>query len=329
MTKLAPIMQGFFTDHLMTQRHASPHTVASYRDTFKLLLGFAHQRSGKLPAQLDVADLDAALIGAFLTHLEAERGNSVATRNARLTAIRALFRYASLHAPEHAALIARVLAMPAKRTDTTIVCFLTQDELDALIAAAGTGSWHGRRDYALLALAAQTGLRVSELTGLHVNDVHLGSGPHVYCRGKGRRDRCTPLTPSTVRTLAAWLRERRGQPDDPLFPTRAGKPLSRDAVARLLTKYVQLASKSCPTLKSKTISPHTLRHSAAMALVHAGVDPTVIALWMGHASPLSTRPYLHADMRLKQQAADRLTPPGTPPGRYQAPDELLAFLADL
>ena len=330
MTRLAPIMQGFFTDHLIAQRNASPHTVTSYRDTFMLLLGYAHQRSGKLPAQLDVADLDAVLIGAFLTHLEAERGNSAATRNARLTAIRALFRYASLRAPEHAALIARVLAIPAKRTGTTIVCFLTRDELDALIAAAAaTRSWHGRRDRALLALAAQTGLRVSELTGLHISDIHLGSGPHVYCRGKGRRDRCTPLTPSTVRTLTAWLAERRGQPGDPLFPTQAGNPLSRDAVSRLLAKYVHLASASCPGLKDKTISPHTLRHSAAMALVHVGIDPTVIALWMGHASPLSTRPYLHADMQLKQRAADRLTPPGTPPGRYHAPDDLLAFLADL
>ncbi|HEY3651870.1 MAG TPA: tyrosine-type recombinase/integrase [Streptosporangiaceae bacterium] len=330
MTRLAPIMQGFFTDHLIAQRHASPHTVASYRDTLTLLLGYAHQRSGKLPAQLDLGELDAALIGSFLTHLEEERGNSAATRNARLTAIRALFRYASLRAPEHAVLIARVLAIPAKRTDTTIVCFLAQDELDALItAAAAAGTWHGRRDHALLALAAQTGLRVSELTGLRISDIHLGSGPHVYCRGKGRRDRCTPLTPPIVRTLTAWLRERRGQPDDPVFPTQAGNPMSRDAVSRLLTKYAELAGTSCPSLKDKTISPHTLRHSAAMALVAAGVDPTVIALWMGHASPLSTRPYLHADMKLKQQAADRLTPPGTPPGRYHAPDELLVFLADL
>jgi integrase/recombinase XerD len=330
VTRLAPIMQGFFTDHLITQRHASPHTVASYRDTLTILLGYAHQRRGKLPAQLDLADLDAALVGAFLTHLEKERGNSAATRNARLTAIRALFRYASLRAPEHAALIARVLSIPAKRTDTTIVCFLAQDELNALTAAAAAaGTWHGRRDHTLLTLTAQTGLRVSELTGLRISDIHLGSGPHVYCRGKGRRDRCTPLTPSTVRTLTAWLGERNAQPGDPLFPTQAGKPMSPDAVSRLLAKYVHLASASCPSLKDKTISPHTLRHSAAMALVHAGVDPTVIALWMGHASPLSTRPYLHADMKLKQQAADRLTPPGIQPGRYHAPDELLAFLAGL
>jgi integrase/recombinase XerD len=243
VTRLAPIMQGFFTGRLITQRHASPHTGASYRDTFRLLLGYAHQRTGKLPAQLDIADLDAVLIGAFLTHLETKRGTSAATRNARLTAIRALFRYASLRAPEHAALIARVPAIPAKRTGTTIVCFLTQDETDALIAAAAaTGSWPGHRDHALLALAAQTGLRVSGLTGLRTGDIHLGSGPHVYCRGKGRRDRCTPLTPSAVGTLAAWLAEHGGQPGDPLFPTQAGNPLSRDAVARLLTKFGSAAN---------------------------------------------------------------------------------------
>ncbi len=229
MTRLAPIMQGFFTDHLMTQRHASPHTVASYRDTFKLVLAYAYQRTGKLPAQLDVADLDAAFIGAFLSHLETERGNSVTTRNARLTAIRALFRYASLQVPEHTALIARVLAIPARRNDTTIVSFLTQQEVDAVIAAIDTSTWHGRRDHALLVLAAQTGLRVSELTGLTTDDIHLGTGPHVYCRGKGRRDRCTPLTPATVQALTAWLRERGGDPGEPAFPTRAGNAPSRDA----------------------------------------------------------------------------------------------------
>jgi integrase/recombinase XerD len=324
--RLAPILQGFFTGHLLAQQQSSPHTVASYRDTWVLLLGYAHKRTGKLPADLEVGDLDAVLIGAFLTHLETERGNSAATRNARLTAIRALFRYASLHAPEHAALITRILAIPAKRADNAIVCFLTQTEVDAVITATDPGTWHGRRDRALLMLAAQTGLRVSELTGLVIGDVHLGTGAHVYCHGKNRRDRCTPLTPPTVTALTSWLAERRGQPGQPLFPTRAGSKLSRDAVARLLAKYVKLASNQCPTLTEKTVTPHTLRHSAAMALVHAGIDPTVLALWMGHASPASTRPYIHADMTLKQQAADRLTPPGTPPGRYQPPDELLAFL---
>jgi integrase/recombinase XerD len=282
--RLAPIMQAFFTDYLMTQRHASRHTIASYRDCLRLLLTFARQRTGKLPAQLDLADLDAVLIGTFLTELESTRGNSAATRNTRLTAIHSLFRYASLQAPEHAGLISRVLAIPARRTRTDIVSFLTQAEVDALIGAAGTTTWHGHRDQTLLTLAAQTGLRVSELTGLTIADVHLGTGPHVCCRGKNRRSRCTPLTPPTVTTLASWLGERGGSPDDPLFPARTGNPLSRDAVAHLLAKYVQKAAPGCPSLDSKTVTPHTLRHSAAMALVHAGVDPTVIALWMGHFS---------------------------------------------
>ena len=279
MTRLAPIMQGFFTDHLMNQRHVSQHTVASYRDTFKLLLSWAHQRTGKLPAHLEVTDLDAAFTGAFLHHLETERGNSTATRNARLTAIRALFRYASLQTPEHAALIARVLAIPAKRSDTTLVCFLTQQEADALIAAIDTSTWHGRRDHALLAVALQAGLRVSELTGLTVSHVHLGTGSHVYCRGKGRRDRCTPLTPSTVHALTAWLDERSGRPDDPVFPARAGNALSRDAVACLLTKYVTLAGQRCPAMAGKTITPHTLRHY---------VDGRV--MWPEAASPLVADP---------------------------------------
>jgi integrase/recombinase XerD len=327
--RLAPIMQAFFTDYLMTQRHASRHTIASYRDCLRLLLTFARQRTGKLPAQLDLADLDAVLIGTFLTELESTRGNSAATRNARLTAIHSLFRYASLQAPEHADLISRVLAIPAKRTRTDIVSFLTQAEVDALIGAVDTTTWHGRRDQTLLVLAAQTGLRVSELTGLTIADVHLGAGPHVSCRGKNRRSRCTPLTPPTVKALTSWLAERAGGDGDTLFPTRTGHPLSRDAIAHLLAKYVKKAAPGCPSLDSKTVTPHTLRHSAAMALVHAGIDPTVSALWLGHASTTSTKPYIHADMTLKQQAADRLTPVGVKPGRYRATDELLAFLADL
>jgi len=329
VTRLAPIMQGFFTDHLITQRHASPHTVASYRDTLTLLLGYAHQRSGKLPAQLDLGDLDAALVGSFLTHLEEERGNSAATRNARLAAIRSLFRYASLRAPEHAALISRVLQIQPKRTATTIVSYLTRGELDALLAAPDRATWHGRRDHALLVFAAQTGLRVSELTGLTIGDVHLGTGPHAYCRGKGRKDRATPLTPHTVKVLTAWLAEQRARTAGPLFATRAGAPLSRDAVEHLVARHAATATRTCPTLEAKKITPHTLRHTAAMNLLHAGVDITVIALWLGHEDPATTRIYLHADMALKEQAIARTAPPGTPAGRYQPPDRLLAFLSQL
>ena len=328
MTALPPVREAFFTDRLMTQRGASPHTIASYRDTFTLLLGYIHQQTGKLPAQLDLADLDPATIGAFLQQLETTRGNSAATRNARLAAIRSLFRYASLHAPEHAALIGRVLEMQPKRTTTTIVSSLTRDELDALLAAPDRSTWHGRRDHTLLVFA-QTGLRVSELTGLAVHDVHLGTGPHAYCRGKGRKDRATPLTAHTVEILAAWLAEQHADTAGPLFATRAGTPLSRDAVEHLVTRHAATAARTCPSLQAKKITPHTLRHTAAMNLLHAGVDITVTALWLGHESPATTRIYLHADMALKEQAIARTAPPGTGAGRYQPPDELLAFLSQL
>ncbi|MGP3919623.1 tyrosine-type recombinase/integrase [Nonomuraea sp. 10N515B] len=329
MSALAPVLEAFFTERLMTQRRASPNTITAYRDTFKLLLGYACQRTGKLPSRLDFADLDAPLISGFLQHLETKRGNSVTTRNARLAAIHSLFGYAALKVPEHAALIARVLAIPTKRHDHTTVSFLTRPEIDALLAAPDLATWHGRRDHALLLLATQTGLRVSELTGLTIADVHLGPGAHVYCRGKGRKERCTPLTTQTIKTLKPWLAERSGDGPDPLFCTRRGARLSRDAVERLLAKYVATAVNTCPSLQAKAISPHTLRHSAAMSLLHAGVDVTVIALWLGHESPTSSRVYLHADMEIKERALARTAPPHTKPGRYTAPDSLLAFLDGL
>lgn len=330
MTKLAPVLESFFTDYLMTQRQASPHTIASYRDTFKLLLGYLHEQSGKLPSQLALADLDAAVISGFLLHLEAVRGNGVTTRNARLTAIHSLFRYAALRVPEHAALITRVLAVPAKRAARTQVCFLSREELEALLAAPDRGTWHGRRDHVLMLLAAQTGLRVSELIRLTADDVHLGTGPHVQCTGKGRKQRCTPLTAQTAGHLARWLSERHPEPHDPVFCTRPGSPLSADAVARLLAKHAATAARNCASLRAKAVTPHTLRHSAAMTLLHGGVDVTVIALWLGHESPQTTRIYLHADMALKEQALARTTPLDTPgAGRYTAPDSLLAFLSQL
>jgi len=329
MTTLAPLLQAFFTDRLMTQYDASPHTVASYRDTFKLLLGYVHQQTGKLPTQLDLTDLDAATIGRFLQHLETVRGNSVATRNTRLAAIHSLFRYASLRAPEHANLIGRVLAIQTKRSTTTIVTFLDRAELDALLSAPDQSTWHGRRDHTLLVLAAQTGLRVSELTGLAVGDVHLGTGAHVHCRGKGRKDRCTPLTTHTTGILTSWLATRHAETTQPLLCTRAGNHLSHDAVERVIAKHAAAAAGTCPSLQTKKVTPHTLRHTAAMNLLQSGVDVTVIALWLGHESPTTTRIYLHADMALKEQAIARTTPPDTHAQRYHAPDNLLAFLDQL
>jgi integrase/recombinase XerD len=329
MSPLAPVLQGFFTDKLTAQRQASPNTVAAYRDTCRLLLAFASEQTRKQPCQLDLADLDAPLITAFLTHLEAGRANAVTTRNARLAAIRSLFRYAALRAPEHAAVISRVLAIPPKRCDRAIVCFLDAGQIDALLAAPGQASWLARRDHALLLVAVQTGLRVSELTGLTTGDVHLGPGPHVRCHGKGRKDRATPLTRQTITVLRAWLAERGGRPGDPLFPTRAGRRLSRDAVERLVARHAAAAATRCPSLAGKNVTPHTLRHSAAMALLHAGVDTSVISLWMGHEDPASTQIYLHADMTIKEKALARVQPPTAQPGRYHAPDSLLAFLDTL
>ena len=329
MSALAPILQGFFMDKLIRQRQASPNTIAAYRDTCRLLLDFACRTTGIQPTELDLSDLGAPLIGAFLRHLETERANTVATRNARLAAIHSLFRYAALRAPEHAAEISRVLAIPPKRSERAIVCFLTAVEIDALLAAPERGTWLGRRDHALLLLACQTGLRVSELTSLTLGDVRLGTGAHVRCQGKGRKDRLTPLTRQTSRVLKIWLAEQNGAAAAPLFPTRTGCPLSRDAVERLVGKHAIRAAASCPTMAAKKVTPHTLRHSAAMALLHAGVDTSVIALWMGHEDPGSTQAYLHADMTIKEQALARVQPRGTSPGRYRAPDTLLAFLDNL
>jgi integrase/recombinase XerD len=326
---LAPTLQAFFTDRLRRQRQASGHTVAAYRDAFKLLLTFAQQRTGRAPSQLDIADLDATLVSAFLDHLEHERGNSVRTRNARLAAIHSLFRFAALTHPQDAAVIQRVLAIPPKRFDQTLITYLTEPETEALLAAPDRGTWTGRRDHALLAVAVQTGLRVSELIFLTRADTHLDTGAHVSCVGKGRKQRITPLTPGTVAVLHAWLTGHHGQPTDPLFPTRRGTHLSPDAVERRLAKHAATAATTCPTLAEKKISPHVLRHTAAMRLLNAGVDATVIALWLGHENVATTQIYIHADLALKERALARTTPTGTAPGRYQPTDAIIAFLEAL
>jgi site-specific recombinase XerD len=280
-------------------------------------------------SRLDFADLDAPTVAAFLDHLEHERGNSVRTRNARLAAIHSLFGFAALHHPEHAADIARVLAIPAKSADQAIVTFLTSVEIDALLAASDRGTRTGRRDHALLLLAVQTGLRASELTSLACGDAHLAAGAHVACHGKGRKDRITPLTADTVAVLRTWMAENAAQPGDPLFPTNRGSTMSHDALAQRLARHTATATLACPSLAGKDITPHVLRHTAAMQLLHAGVDITVIALWLGHESVTTTQIYLQADLALKQQALDRTTPPTIAPGRFRPPDHLLAFLDDL
>jgi integrase/recombinase XerD len=329
VSTLAPTLQAFFTDRLIAQRQSSGHTIAAYRDTWKLVLAFASGQLRKPPSQLAIADLDAPLIGAFLGHLETVRGNSAATRNARLAAIHSLFRYAALRHPEDAAVIARVLAIPPKRSDRALITYLTEDEITALLAAPDRATWTGRRDHALLMLACQTGLRATELITLTISDTHLGTGAHISCTGKGRKQRITPLTSSTVRVLQAWLAERGGLPADPLFPTRRGTPLGRDALERRVAKHAATATTACPALREKKISPHVMRHSAAMRLLTAGIETSVIALWLGHENVATTQIYIHADLALKERAIARTALQDVPPGRYQPPDAVMAFLDTL
>jgi integrase/recombinase XerD len=326
---LQSLLQSFFTDRLLRQRQASPHTIAGYRDSFRLLLQFAKQRLGKMPSTLTIEDLDPPFVGVFLEHLEKVRKNTARTRNARLAAIHSFFRYVALEEPAHALHCQRVLAMPNKRHERRPIEFLNREEMDALLAVPNLSTWVGRRDRTLLLVAVQTGLRVSELVGLNCQDVVLGTGAHVRCLGKGRKQRCTPLRPETTRTMAAWLRERHGQPEQPVFPSIRGGRLSRDAIERLIAKYTNVAQQTCPSLKRKKVSPHVLRHAAAMDLLQHGVDRTVIALWLGHESVETTQMYLHADMRLKEKALSRTTPLGVKLGRYRPDDKLLAFLESL
>lgn len=329
MSLLAPTLQLFFGERMAKQRQASPATITSYRNTFRLLLGFVQNRTGKAPSTLDWNDLDVEAISAFLDHLETDRHNSARSRNARLAAVRSLFRYAALRHPEHAELIGQVLAIPQKRYDRTIVAFLEADEIDALLAAPDLSRWEGRRDRALLVLAVQTGLRLSELTGITCGDIELSNGAHVRCSGKGRKQRCVPLSSTTTGVLRVWLQERHGLRDDPLFPTRTGRRLSDDAVEARISVHQPVACQRCPSLTSKKLTPHVLRHTCAMTLLRNGVDVAVIALWLGHTDIRSTDAYLHADMTIKERALARTTPPTAKPGRYHPPDGLLAFLESL
>jgi len=321
------LLEGFFSARLIGQRCASPHTIASYRDCFRLLLKFARDRLGKAPSQLALTDLDAPFIGAFLHHLEHDRGNNARTRNARLAAIRSFFQYLAFEVPERSALIQRVLAIPNKRCEHRPIDFLSRPEIAALLAAPDLKTWGGRRDQALLLLAVQTGLRVSELVGLNCEDLALRTGSsYVRCQGKGRKERLTPLRAQTAAVLRNWLREREGRPGDSLFPNARGGRLSRDGVEHLLAKHLATAGAQCLGLKKKRVSPHVLRHTAAMDLLQHGVDRSVIALWLGHESIATTEIYIHADMNLKEQVLVRTSPLEVPPGRYRPDDRLLSFL---
>jgi site-specific recombinase XerD len=314
----------------MRQRNVSPNTIASYRDTFRLLFRFARAQLGKPPSDLTLGDLNAPFISVFLNDLETRRCASAKTRNLRLTAIRSFFRFVSFEEPAHSALIQRVLAIPSKRHDKRQVHFLTRTEIEAILAAPDRTTWLGRRDYTLLLVAVQTGLRLSELISLDCDAVHLGTGAHVRCVGKGRKERTTPLTTLARRALQDWLKEPARKGGTALFPNLHGGPLSADSIQSLLAKHVQLAGESCPSLKSKRVSPHVLRHSAAMELLQAGVDCSVIALWLGHESIETTQTYLHAHLTLKEAALAKLKPyQGGKRTRFCPDDRLLAFLEAL
>jgi integrase/recombinase XerD len=329
MTALAPLLQAFFTDRLRRQRAASPNTVAAYRDAFRLLLHFAQGRLRTAASDLALTDLNAPLIGAFLDSLETARHNGARTRNARLAALRSFFRFLAPREPAHAALIQRVLAIPQKRCDRRVVNFLTRPEVHAVLASPDLTGWMGRRDHLLLVLAVETGLRVSEIVRLRVSDVVLGRSSYLRCFGKGRKERLTPLSRRTATRMRGWLQERKAAPPDPVFPARHGGALSRDAVARLLKKHTAAATATCPALKRKTVSPHVLRHTAAVNLLQAGVDRSVIALILGHESVETTQIYLDADLATKERALARTAPVGAKPGRFRPSDTLLAFLQAL
>ncbi|MBX9940205.1 MAG: site-specific integrase [Candidatus Obscuribacterales bacterium] len=325
----AVLLQGFFTQRLMHQRNASPHTIKSYRDTFCLLLKFTHQRLGKEPSRLELNDIDTTLISAFLDEMESKRQIGARSRNVRLAAIRSFFRYAALEAPAQSAQIQRVLSIPSKRHTKRIVSFLTKDEVSALLAAPDRTRWIGRRDYALLLVALQTGLRLSELTSLQKHNLILDStGAHIRVTGKGGKERSTPLTRQAVEILQAWLNEL-SDASEFLFPNARKGRLSADGMQYVVNKHVASASERCPSLKGKRVTPHVLRHTTAMELLQAGVDRAMIALWLGHESLDTTQVHMHANIALKQQILAKTTMPDGLPGFYKPDDRLLAFLRSL
>lgn len=323
------LCQSFFSKRLITQRRASPHTICAYAQTFRLLAAYAQKRLGTPPSELSLAQLDAAFLAGFLDDLESNRSNSVRSRNARLASLRAFYHYAALEAPQHAGLIQRVLAIPYKRLTRRLVCYLTRPEVEALLGSVDKSTWVGRRNHALLLLAVQTGLRLSEITALRQQDVVLGHGAHVRCEGKGRKERCTPLAKPTVAVLRAWINEQGNDESRFLFPSSSGGRLSADAVQHALATHVTAAQRKCASLATKRVTPHVLRHTAAMELLQAGVDRALIAIWLGHESLDTTQMYLDADLQLKRTVLDKITPIQNRPGRYRPDDKLLSYLKGL
>lgn len=323
------LCESFFAKRLMAQRKASQHTISAYAYTFRLLLKFAHKRLGIPPSKLALADLNALLLAEFLDDLEVNRTNGARSRNARLAAIRSFYHYVALEAPQHSGVIQRVLAIPYKRLSRRLVDYLTRPEIEALLGATDKKTWLGRRDHAILLTTVQTGLRLSEITGLRQQDVFFGVGAHIRCEGKGRKERCTPLAKPAVAVLSAWIEELGREPSKFLFPNARGDRLSADAVQHMVAKHVALARQKCPSLVSKRVSPHVLRHAAAMELLQAGVDRSLIAIWLGHESLETTQIYLDANLAMKEEILAKTRPVESKPGRYQPDDQLLSFLKAL
>lgn len=329
MTSLSPLVQAFFQDRLINQLRSSPHTIAAYRDTFKMLFEFLSLRLKKTPTQMLLEDLDSGAVGEFLLHLEHSRKNSLRSCNARLAAIRSFFKYLEYRHPDYLGQIQRVLSIGSKRCEKRIVTFLNEEEIQALLSAPDRKTWKGRRDHTLIAIAIQTGLRVSELIALTPEQAHLSNSSHIRCFGKGRKERCTPLTKQSVALLQEWIKEVREAKSNVLFPNGRGKALSRDAVEKLLKKYVKIAKKSCPSIGDKKVSPHTLRHTTAVQLLRAGVDCSLIALYLGHENLETTQIYLKADLTIKEKAISSVLPLNTKFRRFRPDDDLLRFLSNL
>ena len=329
MTYLATALQAFFTDYAHTQRDLCANTIASYRDTWRLLIKDLSATTGTSADQIRLEDLDRGAITGFLDHLTSQRTNTAATRNARLSAIRVLLAHTLPDHPEHADSIRQILAIPPAKTTKPLISYLTEAETEALLAAPDTTTWTGRRDQMMLSLAVGTGLRISELINLTTSSIHTGTSPYVECEGKGRKHRATPLSATTRDQRRTYLQERNTQPGTALFPGPHGTPLSRDAIEHRLAAHVRTAARSCPTMSTKHVTMHTLRHTTAMNLLHAGVDITVIALWLGHEQTSTTDMYLHADTELKKDALEKTRPPNVTPGLYTPRADILAWLGTL
>ena len=323
------LVQAFFVEYLLNQKHASPRTVAAYRDAFRLLLGFVQEAKSVQPAKLSISDLDAPTILAFLDNVEQKRGNCINSRNARLAAIRSFFRFVQMREPAGLAVASRVLAIPVKRTERKLIGYLTRSEIDAILSAVDRSQWDGRRDHALLLTLYNTGARVSEIIGVRRDEIVLDAPASLKLHGKGRKERAVPLWTKTAQVLRTWFQELGSKSGELAFPSARGRRLSRHGVSYLLGRATDHAASSCPSLKSKRISPHVIRHSTAMHLLQAGVDPAVIALWLGHESVETTHGYVEADLTMMETAVGKLAPADIGPGRFKPGDQLLAFLTAL